>query len=133
MNLVKRFDCVYTKNKLDFKKYSRSSDYQEVISYYDIIAKLIKNDIEGVKPSEYVVNSYIRKKIIKAVSDSNEILYALKNLDAETIESLKSLVFENNEGEISFNLIIIDSKKTKADIEEELQSKFNDIVFIEND
>lgn len=133
MNLMKRFDCVYTKNKLDFKKYSRSSDYQEVISYYDIIAKLIKNDIDGVKPSEYVVNSYIRKKIIKAVTDSNEILYALKNLDTETIESLKSLVTESNQGEISFNLIVIDSKKSKVDIEEDLQSKFNDVVFIEND
>ena len=62
MNLMKRFDCVYTKNKLDFKKYSRSNTYQEVISYYDIIAKLIKNDADGIKPSEYVVNSYIRKK-----------------------------------------------------------------------
>lgn len=133
MNLMKRFDCVYTKNKLDFKKYSRSSDYQEVISYYDIIAKLIKNDIEGVKPSEYVVNSYIRKKIIKAITDSDEILYALKNLDTETIESLKSLVLENNQGEISFNLIVIDSKKSKIDIEEDLHSKFNDVVFIEND
>lgn len=130
---MKRFDCVYTKNKLDFKKYSRSSDYQEVISYYDIIAKLIKNDIEGVKPSEYVVNSYIRKKIIKAITDSDEILYALKNLDTETIESLKSLVLENNQGEISFNLIVIDSKKSKIDIEEDLHSKFNDVVFIEND
>jgi len=130
---MKQFDCVYTKNKLDFKKYSRSSDYQEVISYYDIIAKLIKNDIDGVKPSEYVVNSYIWKKIIKAVSDSNKILYALKNLDHETIESLKSLVLENNQGEITFNLIVIDSKKSKVDIEEKLQSKFNDIFFIEND
>jgi len=61
---MKKFDCVYAKNKLDFKKFSRSCDYQEVISYYDVIAKLVKNDADGIKPSEYVVNSYIRKKIM---------------------------------------------------------------------
>jgi hypothetical protein len=130
---MKRFDCVYAKNKLDFKKYSRCNSYKEVISFHDIIAKLIKNDIDGIKPSDYVVNSYIRKKIIKALSDSNEILYALKNLDSETIESLKALILENNDGDICFNLIVIDSKKTKNDIEEDIQIKFNGIFFIEND
>ena len=130
---MKKFDCVYAKNKLDFKKFSRSSNYQEVISYYDVIAKLVKNDVEGIRPSEYVVNSYIRKKIIKAVTESDDVLYALKNLDGETVEAIKSLINEAHEGDIEYKLIIIDSKKTITDISEDITCQFSEIVFIEND
>jgi hypothetical protein len=130
---MKKFDCVYAKNKLDFKKFSRSSSYQEVISYYDVIAKLVKNDVDGIRPSEYVVNSYIRKKIIKAVTESNDILYALKNLDMETVYAIKSLLHEAHEGEIEYKLIVIDSKKTRSDISEDICCLFHEIVFIEND
>jgi hypothetical protein len=133
MNLMKRIDCVYSRNKLDFKKYSRNASYQEVISYFDIISKLIKNDVDGLKPSEFVVNSYIRKKFLKAVTDSDDILYALKNLDAETVNSIRSLASEAYEGEITFNLIVIDSKKYKIDICDDINNMFNEIVFIEND
>jgi hypothetical protein len=130
---MKKFDCVYAKNKLDFKKFSRSCDYQEVISYYDVIAKLVKNDADGIKPSEYVVNSYIRKKIIKAVSESDSILYALKNLDAPTVEAIKSLANDACPHDIEYTLIIIDSKKSKLEISEEISNMFNEIVFVEND
>ena len=130
---MKKFDCVYAKNKLDFKKFSRSCDYQEVISYYDVIAKLVKNDADGIKPGEYVVNSYIRKKIMKAVSESDSVLYALKNLDASTIEAIKSLANEACLHDIEYTLIIIDSKKSKLEISEEISNMFNEIVFVEND
>jgi hypothetical protein len=130
---MKRFDFVHAKNKLDFKKFSRNCEYQEVISYYDIIAKLIKNDIDGTKPNEYVVNSYIRKKIIKAVTESADILYALRSLDIETIDAIKSLVMDSYDGEIEYKLIIIDSKKNNIDIEEDFYSRFTEIVFVEND
>jgi len=130
---MKKFDCVYAKNKLDFKKFSRNCDYQEVISYYDVIAKLVKNDVDGIKPSEYVVNSYIRKKILKAVTDSNSILYALKNLEVSTIQSIKSLVSEASSSDIEYTLIIIDSKKSKPDVDEDISGMFDEIVFVEND
>jgi len=131
MNLMKKINCVYSKNKLDFKKYSRSSSCQEIVSYYDIIAKLIKNDIDGIKPSELVVNSYIRKKLIKAVVDADDILYALKNLDGETIDSIKSLVTEAYEGEVLFMLTVIDHKNNKIDVCEDIHSRFDEIVLIE--
>lgn len=130
---MKKFDCVYAKNKLDFKKFSRNSSYQEVISYYDVIAKLVKNDVDGSRPSEYVVNSYIRKKIIKAISESDDILYALKNIDKETIDAIRSLINEAHDGDVEYKLIIIDSKKSKSDIDEEVSLLFNEILFIEND
>ncbi len=131
MSSMKKIKCVYSKNKLDFKKYSRCSDYQEVVSYYDIIAKLIKNDIDGVKPSEFVVNSYIRKRLIKAIEDSDTILYALKNLDAEAVDSIKSIVCEAYEGEIIFELAIIDAKRNKIDLCEDLASRFNEVINID--
>ena len=131
MSSMKKIKCVYSKNKLDFKKYSRCSDYQEVVSYYDIIAKLIKNDIDGVKPSEFVVNSYIRKRLIKAIEDSDTILYALKNLDTEAVDSIKSIVCEAYEGEIIFELAIIDAKRNKIDLCEDLASRFNEVINID--
>ena len=72
----KRFDCIYVKNKIDFKKYTKVNEYQEIISFYDIISKLTKGDDQGLKPSEYVVNSYITKRLSKALCESNSILYA---------------------------------------------------------
>lgn len=131
MNSMKKIKCVYSKNKLDFKKYTRCSDYQEVVSYYDIIAKLIKNDIDGVKPSEFVVNSYIRKKLIKAIEDSDTILYALKNLDIEAVDSIKSIVCEAYEGEIIFELAIIDAKRNKIDLCDDLVSRFNEVINVD--
>ncbi len=131
MNSMKKIKCVYSKNKLDFKKYSRCSDYQEVVSYYDIIAKLIKNDVDGVKPSDFVINSYIRKKLIKAIEDSDTILYALKNLDSDAIESCITIASEVYECEIIFELAIIDAKKNKIEICEDLSSRFTEVITVE--
>jgi hypothetical protein len=128
---MKKIKCVYSKNKLDFKKYSRCSDYQEVVSYYDIIAKLIKNDVDGVKPSDFVINSYIRKKLIKAIEDSDTILYALKNLDSDAIDSIRTIASEVYEGEIIFELAIIDAKKNKIEICEDLSSRFTEVITVE--
>ena len=54
----KTIRCVYSYNKLDFKKYAKAAEYDEVISYYDIITKLVKNDIDSNKPSTFIINSY---------------------------------------------------------------------------
>lgn len=133
---MKIINCIYSKNKLDFKKYLKSTKFDDVISFYDIIAKIIKNDnIKSVKPSDIVINSYIRKKIIKTISDEkNEIiLYALKNLDLETIKEIKSLIKENYKGrkKIKFNLIVIKYKNNLPDNKLFLK-EFDNISFIDN-
>ena len=56
---MKIINCVYSRNKLDFKKFSKNAVYDDVISYHDIITKLIKNDNKSDKPSLFVVNLYI--------------------------------------------------------------------------
>ena len=131
MSSMKKINCVYAKNKLDFKKYCKNSSAEEVVSYYDIISKLIKNDIDGIKPSELVINSYIRKKLFKAVTDSDYILYALKNLDGETVDSIRSLITEVYESEIVFMLTIVNHKKNGVEVPEEIVSRFDEVVLIE--
>jgi hypothetical protein len=128
---MKKINCVYAKNKLDFKKYCKNSSAEEVVSYYDIISKLIKNDIDGIKPSELVINSYIRKKLFKAVTDADYILYALKNLDGETVDSIRSLVTEIYENEIIFTLTIVNCKKNSVEISDEISSRFDEVVLVE--
>jgi hypothetical protein len=133
---MKEVNFIYSRNKLDFKKYSKMSEYDDIISYHDIITKLVKNDDDNDRPSEWVINSYLRRKIIKSMSDSaiNKVIYALKELNIETIESIISLmrdsVIDNN---IEVNLIIIQHKKFKPDFvncTEEDFKIFNKIEYI---
>jgi len=128
MTHQKRFDCMYVKSKIDFKKYSKINEYQEIISFYDIISKLTKGDDTGLKPSDYVINSYILKKINKALSDSESILYAIKNLDHETIDSIKSLIKQQDHS-IQFNLIVLDDEELDSNV----SSKFCNVFYLEND
>jgi hypothetical protein len=119
---------MYVKSKIDFKKYSKINEYQEIISFYDIISKLTKGDDTGLKPSDYVINSYILKKINKALSDSESILYAIKNLDHETIDSIKSLIKQQDHS-IQFNLIVLDDEELDSNV----SSKFCNVFYLEND
>lgn len=128
---MKIINCVYSRNKLDFKKFSKGIAYDDVISYHDIITKLIKNDNKNDKPSPYVVNSYIRKKIIKAVTDDNisTVLYALKNLDIDTVKYIRELISENYSGKLQMNLIVIKNKKNTFTVDESFNVEFNKISF----
>ena len=58
--MQKKIYCVYSHNKLDFKKYVKSANYDDVISFHDIITKLVKNDVNSNKPSTFIINSYIK-------------------------------------------------------------------------
>jgi len=128
---MKVINCVYSRNKLDFKKYSKNTSFDDVISYHDIITKLIKNDNKSDKPSSLVVNSYIRKKIVKAATDESvsTILYALKTLDIETVQHIRSLIQENYSGKLQFNLIVIKHKKNILEIDDSFNKEFNKISY----
>jgi len=131
---MKKINFIYSRNKLDFKKFSRMSEYDDIISYHDIITKLVKNDDDNDRPSEWVINSYLRRKIIKSMADAtiNKILYALKELNIETIESIISLMRESSSTtDIELNLTIIQHKKFKPDyIDTEDFNFFNNIEYI---
>lgn len=131
---MKEVNFIYSRNKLDFKKFSKMSEYDDIISYHDIITKLVKNDDDNDRPSEWVINSYLRKKIIKSMSDSaiNKVIYALKELNVETIESIISLMKDSIiDSELELNLTIIQHKKFKPDFADEQDFKFfNKIEYI---
>lgn len=129
---MKKIYCIYSRNKLDFKKYIKSTIYDDVINYNDITSKLIKNDINNVKPSTIVINSYIRKKLQKALENKNivSILYALKMLDDDTIFSIKELISEFYKKNYSFILIVLNQNKIKVEIPEEFIKHFDEIEYI---
>lgn len=110
---MKKVNFVYSRNKLDFKKFTKTSEYDDVVSYHDIITKLVKNDKSNERPSEFVVNSYLRKKIVKAMTDENShrIIYALKDLNPDIINAIRGLMIECHPGETEFNLTVIQHKK----------------------
>jgi hypothetical protein len=132
---MKKLFCIYSRNKLDFKKYAKSINYDDTINYNDIISKLIKNDINNIKPSVVVVNSYIRKKIQKSFSNEKSkcILYALKNLEKDTINSIKELILDFHSEEYEINLIILNPIKFKFNGENytEVLNQFNNVKYIE--
>lgn len=116
---MKRINFVYSRNKLDFKRYVKLTDYDDIISYHDIVTKLVKNDDDNDKPSEYVVNSYLRKKIIKTITDeiSCNIVYALRDLSTDTIDSICNLMksFYKGSEPINFELTIVSHKRLEID------------------
>lgn len=128
---MKIINCVYTRNKLDFKKYSKNSDNHDIVSFHDIITKLVKNDINSNKPSTLVINSYIRKRLIKALTDDDvtKILYALKNLNVDTIDYIKDLINDVYEGKIKYNLIIVKNKKLNINLNDDFANCFNTIKY----
>jgi len=131
---MKEVNFIYSRNKLDFKKFSKMAEYDDIISYHDIITKLVKNDNDNDRPSEWVVNSYLRRKIIKSMTDSaiNKIIYALKELDIETIESIVNLMKESCINNIELKLTIIQHKKLKPSpiTEDKGFEIFNEIEYI---
>jgi len=132
---MKKICCIYSRNKLDFKKYAKSTKYDDVINYNDITSKLIKNDINSIKPSTIVINSYIRKKLLKALENekSKAILYALKTLEKDTVSAIKELIADYHTDEYEMNLIVLNPEKLKINIEEyvEFLEQFDKIEYVE--
>lgn len=129
---MKIVNFIYSRNKLDFKKYTKDINYNDVISYHDIITKLIKNDKNNEKPSENVVNTYMIRKIIRSVSTEADsiILYALSDINSDTINSICELMQSHTESEIIFNFTIITHKK--FNISQEEFDILRDIDYIKN-
>ena len=123
--MSRRIYCVYSHNKLDFKKYVKSTEYDDVISFHDIITKLVKNDIDSNKPSTFIINSYIRKRLIRAINnESSIILYAIKSMNIDTIIHIKELVCQLSDVEYDYELVIINHHKMDVELTDELSDEF---------
>lgn len=129
---MKKVNFIYSRNKLDFKKFLKEFEYDEVISYYDIVTKLIKNDKNNDKPSENVINTYIIRKIFKILSseDNSVILYAISEINENLLNSICKLMIEKSNTSIEFNFITLCNKKFNITCEENILLENN--KYIEN-
>ena len=129
--MQKKIYCVYSHNKLDFKKYVKSANYDDVISFHDIITKLVKNDVNSNKPSTFIINSYIRKKLNRAIgNDSNTILYAIKEIELDTILHIKDLVEQLEGFGYKYELVIVNQHKMSYELTDGISNEFMGIKHV---
>jgi len=112
-------DLISTQNRLDFRKYVKVNNYQDAVSYFDIISKLVKTSPEEV--SDILVSTFLIKKIDKIVKKINKyredwssdepykIAYAIKHINPEVIEDIKEAFEARLNDSIEFNFKIISS------------------------
>lgn len=131
-------ECVWYSSRKDFIKFSKSNDcYDNVIDHHAISSKLSKSDVHGAEPPDAVIGIHIIKQLTEALvstpekkqPDKKKILYVIKNLNLETVSTLKELISSIHITSYKFNLIIInrDDYPKKG-----VLSSFNHVKFIDN-
>jgi hypothetical protein len=101
-NFVCLRDAVLTKRFLD-----KLPKGVECIDYITVSNKLAKNDYAGQEPSDDVVASHLIKLLRAAVNSQNkeEIYYVISNTDRNIMESIKAVLTDATQAEISYTLI----------------------------
>lgn len=136
-------DCVWCLNRKDFIKFNKSISYNyaSTIDYYAISNKLSKSDIRGEEPSDAVIglhiiksfNNYLNKfkelnDTVDIINKEMKILYLLKNLDQETVSSIKKFIENSHGSSYTFNLIVIDDAEIPK---RNVLTSFNNVRFID--
>ena len=113
-------DCVICDSTRKFNKYVRieKDDVTSSVDYVSITSKLIKSDFHDVNPHPFIVGMAIRNAFnnIRKKQVSERVIYLLKNLDEETIENFKELVYGMFCGLEEINLITINVDDVPEDI-----------------
>lgn len=126
-------DCVWCSNRREFTKFLKTANnYEAVIDYYAIMVKLSKSDPHGIEPPSTVIGLHLIKSLHDAKNNNKKnLLYVIKNLDAETIETVSGMFFDIFETEdIQFNLIIVNREDYPK---KGVLSKFKNVRFIEKE
>jgi hypothetical protein len=126
-------DCVWCSNRRDFVKFLKTADaYESVIDYYAINVKLSKSDPDGIQPTDTIIGLHLVKGIQDAKNNNkSKLLYVIKNLNAETIETVSDMfcsIYEIEENEMSISLFIINRDDYPG---KTVLSKFDSVKFIE--
>ena len=104
-------DCAWYLSRKDFLKFTKHyNEHDFVVDYHAIITKLSKSDIHNAEPPATVVGLHLVKQlneILEKDMPKIRLLYTLKNLDIETIETLKEFISNSTEKSVEFNLYII--------------------------
>ena len=113
-------DCVICDSTRKFNKYVRieKDETTSSVDYVSITSKLIKSDFHDVEPHPFIVGMAIRNAFnnIRKKQVSERVIYLLKNLDEETINNFKELVYDMFCGLEEINLITINVDNIPEDI-----------------
>jgi hypothetical protein len=126
-------DCVWYSNRRDFVKFLKTADlYESVIDYAAINLKLSKSDPEGTQPPDTIIGLHLVKGIQDAKNNNkSKLLYVIKNLNVETIETVSDMfcsIYEIEEEQLSISLFIINRDDYPG---KSVLSKFDSVKFIE--
>jgi len=117
---VTSIDCVICDSTRKFNKYVRieKDEITSAVDYVSITSKLIKSDFHDVEPHPFIVGMAIRNAFnnIRKKQVSERVIYLLKNLDEETINNFKELVYDMFCGLEEINLITINVDNIPEDI-----------------
>jgi len=117
---VTSIDCVICDSTRKFNKYVRieKDETTSSVDYVSITSKLIKSDFHDVEPHPFIVGMAIRNAFnnIRKKQVSERVIYLLKNLDEETINNFKELVYDMFCGLEEINLITINVDNIPEDI-----------------
>jgi hypothetical protein len=125
-------DCVWYSNRRDFVKFLKTADlYESVIDYAAINLKLSKSDPEGTQPPDTIIGLHLVKGIQDAKNNNkSKLLYVIKNLNVETIETVSDMfcsIYEIEEEQLSISLFIINRDDYPG---KSVLSKFDSVKFI---
>jgi hypothetical protein len=130
-----RVEGVWCKTRTEFDRLTRSSDYDLVVSYFDVYNRLIKSDPYSEEPSDTIISLYIHRMISKLLVDKAEaeelkIAYLFKNLNRDIVVNFKDFINELSGEPFEMNLIIVNrSDYPKRGV----LSKFDNVRFVEDD
>jgi len=117
---VTSIDCVICDSTRKFNKYVRieKDEVTSSVDYVSITSKLIKSDFHDVEPHPFIVGMAIRNAFnnIRKKQVSERVIYLMKNLDEETIENFKELVYDMFCSLEEINLISINVDNIPEDI-----------------
>lgn len=88
-----RIDCIYFNNTVKLKKFTRTLDQSNLISYIDIANKMSRNDVYSYAPSEITLNFMIKEALDEVLDHKvQHLFFVLSSMQEETLENLKSYI-----------------------------------------
>lgn len=133
--MILKVEGVWCKTRTEFDRLTKSSDYDLVVSYFDVYNRLVKSDPYSEEPSDTIISLYIHRMISKLLDDKAEeetvkIAYLFKTLNRDIVMNFKDFIEELSGQPFEMNLIIVNrSDYPKRGV----LTKFDNVRFIEDD
>lgn len=126
-----KVDCVWSLTRREFMRFLKTAEkYDSIIDYYAIVGKLTKADRDGIEPPDTLVGLNLVKNI-KDCKEANKtnLLYVIKNLNEETVDTIREVfgvIYESHIVELNLIIINRDDYPKKG-----VLSRFDAVKFIE--